>query len=983
MKRIFLTCICLSGFLFLTAQTRYYVHQLATGANNGQSWQDAYTDLQSALQMAQSGDELWIAAGIYFPTSGADQTISFEPKSGVKLYGGFSGTETSLSQRDWTSYPTVLSGDIGVAGDSLDNSYTILYLDNPDSLTIIDGLIFRYGNAGYSTNDQLPVSRFRSGGALYIQSNMESYALIQNCRFEYNTARNNGGAVYVNGAGSFDAAPTFQNCIFAHNTAEFDGGALARIGNSDIERPDFTGCTFMKNKAGRYGGGLYYQDAFVDSWVDVSDCKFIQNESINLGAGAFLRIGRTGDGSRVRINNCVFDENQKNAQLAFFVHSGQYTEVIYIQKCVFFQKDDHDIYYDVLGTDSSSIWIEDCRFEGQNSNYSLLAGGVIDKLYMNRDTIKNYLNHGAIQSYGNLITEINNSILHNINRVIFTKSKFNQISNCVIAGSQFSMGIANFGLLPNNGTSQNPILFKSCNFINNQCNGLVWGLDQSNPPKQSKFENCLFYNNPVSYTNVGSPFMVNTLEYCRFDTNSICETNNVFHTNICGPGNVFGIDPLFRDTANNDYSLLPCSPLLNAGSNAAAAGILTDIAGNPRIQEGTVDIGAYESPGFTLAAAPMVAPACAGTSGGSISLQPVNGCEPYTYNWLPNAGTGAELNELPPGAYQLTLTDASGRQITDTILVPEAPRPDLNLLATDVNCGNPAGGSLTAVVNSGTGPFSYQWLPAAADTAVLKKLPAGAYTLTLTDVNGCQDSATANIQLIGAITLAVDGQPIPCYGQTGWLSATPANGAPPFSWQWSGWSGTDSLAQPLTPGNYAVTVADAYGCTASFTYPPLTQPDSLYLGTGNTPQTQSNPPNGTALVTTISGGTFPFDYYWTTMEETQAITGLPAGTYTVTVSDKNGCTATAEVVVQLMVSTEESGQQALLLYPNPATDWVQLLLPAGQWQWALTDAGGKQLRSGVCESEQARLELSGLASGAYILRAWNGQQTWVGRVVKR
>ncbi|MBN8680559.1 MAG: T9SS type A sorting domain-containing protein [Chitinophagales bacterium] len=982
MKRIFLTCICLSGYLFLTAQTRYYIHQLATGANNGQSWQDAYTDLQSALQMTQPGDELWIAAGVYFPTSGADQTISFEPKSGVKLYGGFSGTETSLSQRDWTSYPTVLSGDIGVAGDSLDNSYTILYLDNPDSLTIIDGLIFRYGNAGYPTNDQLPASRFRSGGALYIQSNMESYALIQNCRFEYNTARNNGGAVYVNGAGSFDAAPTFQNCIFAHNTAEFDGGALARIGNSDIERPDFTGCTFMGNKAGRYGGGLYYQDAFVDSWVDVSDCKFIQNESINLGAGAFLRIGRTGDGSRVRINNCVFDENQKNAQLAFFVHSGQYTEVIYIQKCVFFQKDDDDIYYGVLGTDSSSIWIEDCRFEGQNSNFKLITGENVDKFYMNRDTINNYLSQVIILSFGNLITEIDNSIFHNIQRISLTRSKFNQISNCVIKNSQFPFGIVHFGDR-SNVNNQNPILFKSCNFVNNQCNGLVWADNQSNPPKQSKFENCLFYNNPVSYTNVGSPFMVNTLEYCRFDTNSICETNNVFHTNICGPGNVFGIDPLFRDTANNDYSLLPCSPLLNAGSNAAAAGILTDIAGNPRIQEGTVDIGAYESAGFTLAAAPMVAPACEGTSGGSISLQPVNGCEPYTYNWLPNAGTGAELNELPPGAYQLTLTDASGRQITDTILVPEAPRPDLSLLATDVNCGNPAGGSLTAVVSSGTGPFSYQWLPAAADTSVLKKLPAGAYALTLTDVNGCQDSATANIQLIGAITLAVGGQPIPCYGQTGWLSATPANGAPPFSWQWSGWSGTDSLAQPLTPGNYAVTVADAYGCTASFTYPPLTQPDSLYLGTGNTPQTQSNPPNGTALVTTISGGTFPFDYYWTTMEETQAITGLPAGTYTVTVSDKNGCTATAEVVVQLMVSTEESGQQALLLYPNPATDWVQLLLPAGQWQWALTDAGGKQLRSGVCESEQARLELSGLASGAYILRAWNGQQTWVGRVVKR
>ncbi|MCC7467236.1 MAG: T9SS type A sorting domain-containing protein, partial [Saprospiraceae bacterium] len=309
--------------------------------------------------------------------------------------------------------------------------------------------------------------------------------------------------------------------------------------------------------------------------------------------------------------------------------------------------------------------------------------------------------------------------------------------------------------------------------------------------------------------------------------------------------------------------------------------------------------------------------------------------------------------------------------------------PDLSLMATDVQCGNQAGGSMAAIVSNGTAPFSYQWLPAAEDTSVLKKLPPGQYALTISDANGCQDSASANILLLGALTLAVDGQPIPCYGQTGWLSATPANGAPPFSWQWSGWSGTDSLAQPLIPGQYAVTVADAYGCTASFTYPVLTQPDSMYISTGSTPQTQSSPPNGTALVTTISGGTFPFEYAWHTLETSQTITGLEAGTYTVTVSDKNGCTATAEVVVELMVGAGEANQQALLLYPNPAGEWVQLLLPAGKWQWVLMDAGGKQLRTGATEREQTLLDLSELASGAYVLRAWNGQQTWVGRVVKQ
>ncbi|HAD14389.1 MAG TPA: hypothetical protein DCF33_18360, partial [Saprospirales bacterium] len=633
------------------------------------------------------------------------------------------------------------------------------------------------------------------------------------------------------------------------------------------------------------------------------------------------------------------------------------------------------VYLDLLPSINDKFMLNNCNFYCNKGWIEILSSAYpAEFTYMNKsDFIRNESGY-IFNIYGNVVLIENSKIIKN--------------SDPTQLGIPMTIGgiLMNFNNNIFAGNTSFDIFFKSLTDTLNIENSIFSYNEIENINASSFKPNHLKIANS-NLTNILRPHNFfdsneNTdISFCHLDS-SVC--NLPFSNNItCGPGNLFNLDPLFRDTANNDYSLLPCSPLLNAGSNAAAAGILTDIAGNPRIQEGTVDIGAYESAGFALAAAPMVAPACEGTSGGSISLQPVNGCEPYTYNWLPNAGTGAELNELPPGAYQLTLTDASGRQITDTILVPEAPRPDLSLLATDVNCGNPAGGSLSAVVSNGTGPFSYQWLPAAADTAVLKKLPAGAYALTLTDVNGCQDSATANIQLIGAITLAVGGQPIPCYGQTGWLSATPANGAPPFSWQWSGWSGTDSLAQPLTPGNYAVTVADAYGCTASFTYPPLTQPDSLYLGTGNTPQTQSNPPNGTALVTTISGGTSPFDYYWTTMEETQAITGLPAGTYTVTVSDKNGCTATAEVVVQFMVSTAESDQQAILLYPNPATDWVQLLLPAGKWQWALSDAGGKQLRSGVCESEQVRLDLSGLVSGAYILRAWNGQQTWVGRIVKR
>jgi hypothetical protein len=717
----------------------------------------------------------------------------------------------------------------------------------------------------------------------------------------------------------------------------------------------------------------------------VLDCLFEQNKGVKRGGGLYLILGRS-TGAECTIKGSTFFQNISASGGAIISQPqgiGETKKFVLdscrIQDNIFeyfasFITPFAAVYLDLFPNNDTKTIIINCDFN-LNKDWEFLlalANGYPGSTYVCKS---NFIKNGSNVIF-NLLGD---SVLIEKSKIINNSGQLNSIlmrsnaSFLVFKNSDFSKNNYNISYF-DNSVSNNFSIVNSMFYDNNIPNVGIGAKPNSMKIKNSNLTNILRPHNFFA-SNVNTD-----ISYCHLDS-AVC--NLPFATNItCGPGNLFNLDPLFRDTANNDYTLLPCSPLLNAGSNAAAAGILTDIAGNPRIQEGTVDIGAYESAGFALAAAPTVAPACAGTSGGSITLQPVNGCEPYTYNWLPNAGTGGELNELPPGAYQLTLTDASGRQIKDTILVPEAPNPDLSLMATDVQCGNQAGGSMAAIVSSGTGPFSYQWLPAAADTSVLKKLPPGQYALTISDAHGCQDSASANILLLGALTLSVDGQAIPCYGQTGWLSATPANGASPFAWQWSGWSGTDSLAQPLTPGSYAVTVTDVYGCSASFAFPEFTQPDSMYIGTGGTPQTQSSPPNGTALVTTISGGTFPFEYAWHTLETTQAITGLEAGTYTVTVSDKNGCTATAEVVVELMVSAGEANNQALMLYPNPATNWVQLLLPPGNWYWELNDTEGRILRRGACNTERALIDLQELPVGTFLLKAWNEQQTWVGRVLK-
>ncbi len=208
-----------------TAQSRIFVHELATGTNTGASWTDAFTDLHSALATAMAGDEVWVAEGTYLASETGDRSARFEMLSGVRLYGGFAATEIDLSERDWQSHPTVLNGDIGTPGDSIDNSRNLLYLFRPDSFTLVDGFVFRHAVADDST---VPVGSVgNSGAALYIMANNgEAYPAIRNCVFEQNTALRHGGAVYINGSGTGSAAPMFDNCNFTDNRAILGNGGI-------------------------------------------------------------------------------------------------------------------------------------------------------------------------------------------------------------------------------------------------------------------------------------------------------------------------------------------------------------------------------------------------------------------------------------------------------------------------------------------------------------------------------------------------------------------------------------------------------------------------------------------------------------------------------------------------------------------------------------------------------------------------------------
>jgi hypothetical protein len=219
-----------------TAQgRRVHVDAYATGLGNGSSWDNAFTDLQSALFAAQPGDQVWVALGTYKPTEGYNRDLTFRLKSGVKLYGGFSGVETDLKQRNWDRYKTVLSGNIGAENSTADNSYTILLLDNATAETVVDGFTFVGGRADSQDPSVSPFAREKSGSALYIAlENEANYPAIRNCSFEHNYARAFGGAVYCYAGEEKEVVLDLDNCWFVDNRA--DGAARKSQGAASALR---------------------------------------------------------------------------------------------------------------------------------------------------------------------------------------------------------------------------------------------------------------------------------------------------------------------------------------------------------------------------------------------------------------------------------------------------------------------------------------------------------------------------------------------------------------------------------------------------------------------------------------------------------------------------------------------------------------------------------------------------------------------------
>lgn len=292
--RLFLLSFTFLLAMDLHSQSTFYVKTTGSDNNNGTSWSSAFSTIRKALSKAVAGQNIWVAAGVYYPDEGTGATNnsrynSFELKSGVALYGGFAGNETNLAQRNRTLNQTILSGDIDQEAGAV-ASYHVVTSNEVNSLARLDGFYIMHGNAN-GRNNYWGMDDF--GGGMY---NINSSATIANCIFSSNWAYR-GGGIY-----NESSAVTITDCRFTGNNGNSDGGGIYNsYSNATIVRCDFISNTSNDYHSGT-GGGIRnnYSKAYI------SHCSFVNNNSM-LGAGIYNAYSDS-----VRIQNCLFRGNQAN-----------------------------------------------------------------------------------------------------------------------------------------------------------------------------------------------------------------------------------------------------------------------------------------------------------------------------------------------------------------------------------------------------------------------------------------------------------------------------------------------------------------------------------------------------------------------------------------------------------------------------------------------------------------------------------------------
>jgi hypothetical protein len=762
----------------LNRQAIKYVKWNATGANNGSSWANAYTDLQNALAAAVPGDTIWVAgtAAISYKPDGAspgNRNLSFPIKEGVAVYGGFNGTETALNQRDWVANPTILSGDllgndVGFSNNA-ENSYHVLTaVGTLTNAAVWDGFVIRGGNANGSGIDSY-------GGALVTASNQ---------------------------------SPRIANCTFIHNNAGFAGGAIALTPSAPGATLLLVNCKFINNNA-VYGGGL---SAGQFSAADIFNTRFVQNTA---ATGSAIYAGN----SSVNLVNGLINGNTDNSATdggAFYIENSALAAV---KNCTFTHNNSTA---DATGgaikekATAGSVAVENSIF------WNNMAVAVPTQISaFGPITVSHSLVEGGYAGTGNI----------NCNPLFLDADGADNIAGN--ADDNLSLGVGspafdngNSGLLPqdiadldNDGNILEAIPFDLDKNVRNQFGNVDMGAFERNV-------------STGAITNVsvsGTTFCSGDNVIVTFTTTGSFNAGNTFSAQLSDAAGSFAAPvaltgSLVSATGGSFTAVIPLPTVTGTGYRIRV------VATNPAVTS-ACDNGANITINTTpsLPVANNNSPLCEG--------QTLNLTTPFvaggSYNWSGPGGFSSTLQNpvipsvtgLNAGVYSVTVTVAGCTSPAGTTPVVVNPTP-----ATPTATGNSPlcnGQTLNLTATPVTGA-NYYWTGPSGFTSTLQNptivavTPAniGTYNVVAI-VAGCTSavgSANVVINPIPAGSTAGSNSPL-CSGQTLNLTATPVTGA---NYYWTGPSGFTSTLQNPTIVNALAANAGVYnvvaivaGCTSA------------------------------------------------------------------------------------------------------------------------------------------------------------------------
>lgn len=390
-------------------------------------------------------------------------------------------------------------------------------------------------------------------------------------------------------------------------------------------------------------------------------------------------------------------------------------------------------------------------------------------------------------------------------------------------------------------------------------------------------------------------------------------------TTLPAPTAITGNATVCVNSANNTYSIVAVAGATSytwvLPSGWVGASTTTSITATAGTTGGDITVTANDACGASLPTTLTVVTSaitsvnltktnatCNGANNGTATATVVGGTAPYGYAWSPAGGTAATATGLTPNTYSVLVTDANGCTKSNSIIITEPLPLNASTTHTNVSCNGGTNGTATAIINGGTSGYSYSWNTSPVQiTAVATNLPAGAYTVTITDANSCTTTALANITeptVLGATNTHTN---VLCKGgNSGTATAIASGGTTAYSYSWNTSPvQTTVTANNLPIGVYTATITDAKSCVTT-TQVTITEP-VMALTTNGTVTSNVLCKNGItgAAIVSAGGGTGAYIYNWNSspVQTTANATGLSAGLYIATVTDANGCMDTSIITI--------------------------------------------------------------------------------------